>query len=59
VTVDAEHANAKYGVGVKCATIIPDEARVYELDLRPWMTTQTLLAKLDDNLPLAMKQPFA
>jgi hypothetical protein len=55
VTVDAEHANAKYGVGVKCATIIPDEARVYELDLRPWMTTQTLLAKLDDNLPLAMK----
>ena len=28
VTVDAAHAIQKYGVGVKCATITPDEARV-------------------------------
>ena len=28
VTVDAAHAIAQYGVGVKCATITPDEARV-------------------------------
>ena len=28
VTVDAAHAIKKHGVGVKCATITPDEARV-------------------------------
>ena len=28
VTVDAAHAIQKHGVGVKCATITPDEARV-------------------------------
>ena len=28
VTVDAAHAIQKWGVGVKCATITPDEARV-------------------------------
>lgn len=33
VTVDAAHAIKKYGVGVKCATITPDEARVEEFDL--------------------------
>jgi isocitrate dehydrogenase len=34
VTVDAAHAIAEYGVGVKCATITPDEARVCEFDLK-------------------------
>ena len=34
VTVDAAHAIAKYGVGVKCATITPDEARVAEFGLK-------------------------
>src|SRR5690554_2904661 len=34
VTVDAAHAIKKYGVGVKCATITPDEARVEEFDLK-------------------------
>ena len=34
VTVDAAHAIAKYGVGVKCATITPDEARVEEFHLK-------------------------
>ena len=28
VTVDAAHAMIKYNVGVKCATITPDEKRV-------------------------------
>jgi isocitrate dehydrogenase len=34
VTVDAAHAIKKYGVGVKCATITPDEARVEEFGLK-------------------------
>ncbi|HEY5300640.1 MAG TPA: NADP-dependent isocitrate dehydrogenase [Acetobacteraceae bacterium] len=34
VTVDAANAIAKYGVGVKCATITPDEARVTEFGLK-------------------------
>ncbi len=34
VTVDAANAIAKYGVGVKCATITPDEARVKEFNLK-------------------------
>jgi len=34
VTVDAAHAIQKYGVGVKCATITPDEARVKEFNLK-------------------------
>ncbi|MBU1176607.1 MAG: NADP-dependent isocitrate dehydrogenase [Alphaproteobacteria bacterium] len=34
VTVDSAHAIAKYGVGVKCATITPDEARVEEFGLK-------------------------
>jgi isocitrate dehydrogenase len=34
VTVDAAHAIAQYAVGVQCATITPDEARVREFDLK-------------------------
>jgi len=34
VTVDAAHAIRKHGVGVKCATITPDEARVKEFHLK-------------------------
>ncbi len=34
VTVDAAHAIRQYGVGVKCATITPDEARVEEFNLK-------------------------
>jgi isocitrate dehydrogenase len=34
VTVDSAHAIKKYGVGVKCATITPDEARVKEFHLK-------------------------
>ncbi|MAK64061.1 MAG: isocitrate dehydrogenase (NADP(+)) [Maricaulis sp.] len=34
ITIDAANAIKKYGVGVKCATITPDEARVEEFDLK-------------------------
>ena len=34
VTVDAAEAIKKYGVGVKCATITPDEERVKEFKLK-------------------------
>ncbi|HVZ27093.1 MAG TPA: NADP-dependent isocitrate dehydrogenase [Rhizomicrobium sp.] len=34
VTIDAAEAIKKYGVGVKCATITPDEARVEEFHLK-------------------------
>ncbi|MPZ66556.1 MAG: NADP-dependent isocitrate dehydrogenase [Pseudonocardiaceae bacterium] len=34
ITVDAAHAIAKHGVGVKCATITPDEVRVEEFGLK-------------------------
>ncbi|HTS96869.1 MAG TPA: NADP-dependent isocitrate dehydrogenase [Streptosporangiaceae bacterium] len=34
VTIDAANAIKRYGVGVKCATITPDEARVAEFGLK-------------------------
>ena len=34
ITIDAAEAIKKYGVGVKCATITPDEARVKEFNLK-------------------------
>ncbi|MBW8813093.1 MAG: NADP-dependent isocitrate dehydrogenase [Caulobacterales bacterium] len=34
VTVEAAEAIKKHGVGIKCATITPDEARVKEFDLK-------------------------
>jgi len=34
VTIDAANAIKKYGVGVKCATITPDEGRVEEFGLK-------------------------
>jgi len=34
ITIDAAHAIKKHGVGVKCATITPDEARVKEFNLK-------------------------
>ena len=33
ITTDAAHAIKKYGVGIKCATITPDEGRVQEFGL--------------------------
>lgn len=34
ITIDSAEAIKKYGVGVKCATITPDEARVEEFNLK-------------------------
>jgi isocitrate dehydrogenase len=34
ITIDAANAIKRYGVGVKCATITPDEARVKEFGLK-------------------------
>ena len=40
VTIDAAHAIQKYNVGIKCATITPDEARVK--GFHPLPTTPSL-----------------
>lgn len=34
VTLDSANAIKKHGVGIKCATITPDEARVKEFSLK-------------------------
>ncbi len=34
ITIDAANAIKKHGVGVKCATITPDEGRVTEFGLK-------------------------
>lgn len=34
ITIDAANAIKQYGVGIKCATITPDEARVKEFNLK-------------------------
>ena len=34
ITIDAANAIKKYNVGIKCATITPDEARVKEFNLK-------------------------
>ena len=41
VTIDAAHAILEYGVGVKCATITPDEARVEEFGLKKMWKSPT------------------
>ena len=42
VTVDAANAIKQHGVGVKCATITPDEARVEEFGLKKmWNARRT------------------
>src|SRR5206468_5960553 len=39
ITIDAAEAIKQYGVGVKCATITPDEARVEEFKLKKmWLS---------------------
>jgi len=39
VTIDAAYATKEHGVGVKCATITPDEARVAEFGLKKmWLS---------------------
>jgi len=50
VTVDAANATKKHGVGVKCATITPDEARVKEFGLkRMWRSPNGTIRNILDG----------
>jgi isocitrate dehydrogenase len=60
VTVDAAEAIKKHGVGVKCATITPDEARVKEFNLkRMWLspngTIRNILGGTIFRAPIVIK----
>jgi isocitrate dehydrogenase len=60
VTVDAAHAIQKWGVGVKCATITPDEARVKEFGLKemwksPNGTIRNILGGVSSANPLSAR----
>ena len=60
ITIDAAHAIQKYGVGVKCATITPDEARVEEFSLKkmwksPNGTIRNILGGTIFREPIIMK----
>ncbi len=50
VTVDAALATKQFGVGVKCATITPDEARVEEFNLkRMWRSPNGTIRNILDG----------
>ena len=60
VTIDAANAIKKYGVGVKCATITPDEQRVEEFKLKkmwksPNGTIRNILGGTIFREPIIMK----
>src|ERR1700751_2455294 len=60
ITVDSAKAIQKYGVGVKCATITPDEARVEEFHLKkmwksPNGTIRNILGGVVFREPIVMK----
>src|SRR5436190_13639663 len=60
VTVDAAKAIKQYGVGVKCATITPDEARVEEFSLKkmwrsPNGTIRNILGGVVFREPIVIK----
>ena len=51
VTIDAGNAIAKHGVGVKCATITPDEARVTEFSLKKmWKSPNGTIRNILDGV---------
>jgi isocitrate dehydrogenase len=60
VTIDAANAIKKYGVGIKCATITPDEARVKEFGLKHmWRSPNGTIRNILDGTvfrePIVMK----
>jgi isocitrate dehydrogenase len=60
VTIDAANAIKKHGVGIKCATITPDEARVEEFGLKkmwrsPNGTIRNILGGVIFREPIIMK----
>ena len=51
VTIDAAHAIREHGVGVKCATITPDEARVIEFKLKKmWKSPNGTIRNILDGV---------
>ena len=51
ITIDAAHAIKKHGVGVKCATITPDEARVEEFGLKKmWRSPNGTIRNILDGV---------
>ena len=51
ITVDAANAIKKYGVGVKCATITPDEDRVVEFGLKKmWRSPNGTIRNILDGV---------
>jgi isocitrate dehydrogenase len=51
VTIDAAHAIRKHGVGVKCATITPDEDRVTEFGLKKmWKSPNGTIRNILDGV---------
>ena len=60
VTIDAANAIKQYGVGIKCATITPDEARVEEFGLKQmWKSPNGTIRNILDGTvfrePIVMK----
>ena len=60
ITIEAAEAIKHYGVGVKCATITPDEARVEEFDLKkmwksPNGTIRNILGGVVFREPIVIK----
>ena len=60
VTIDSANAIKKHGVGIKCATITPDEARVEEFGLKkmwksPTGTIRNILGGVIFREPIIMK----
>ena len=60
VTIDSAYAIKKHGVGVKCATITPDEARVTEFNLKKmWLspngTIRNILGSTVFRAPIVIK----
>ena len=60
ITVESARAIKKYGVGVKCATITPDEARVEEFSLKkmwksPNGTIRNILGGVVFRAPIVIK----
>jgi isocitrate dehydrogenase len=55
VTVDAANAIKQYGVGIKCATITPDEARVKEFSLKHMWKIRNILDGTVFREPIVIK----
>ena len=55
ITIDAANAIKQYGVGVKCATITPDEARVEEFGLKKMWVSPNAVSYTHLTLPTILR----